>query len=1018
MNWLPRSGLIVMLLLSFVLPAGQKAPIASAQAAGVRIVETTDTSLVFEIDIPAPTVTSIEAEGRTFQQLAIPDFSSVGQPGAPALPQTSVTLGIPAEGDVTVRVLDGKAETLPDTLLVYPAPDYSVSRDAVSGEVGAAQGVQAQFAFNADAYAVDSFQPDAVVSVAETAFVRSQRIARVLIQPVQYNAAQQTVRVYRTVRVEATFTNAPAVRRAAVADVFDPLLQSQLLNYEQAQGWRTERSTAKASTSTTVYPGDTSRIWFRTDLAKSGMYKITLADLQGADLAPLAAANPANLQVWAYGEQVAAYFVGDADAQFEANEALLFYADIEPTIYSDSDVYWLSVGNEPGVRMSTSDAMPTSAVTDTTAPATARLEQDVVYRPDVPKTGVYERWYWSELNNLFTNSRTISTTLPLAVTTSDATVRVVLQGASDILAASPDHRVRVELNGQAVGVMSWNGFTNSQQQFQAPAGLLRRGVNTVTLTQEAIAGVNVDISLLDWVELGYTQSLAALNDVAGFTARSSGQREFQVTGFSAADVLGFDVSNPFVPVRLTGMQMTPDGQQAAQDSPAQLSAPTSDHAVYLPLVMTSGGTPASAYKVRFRAALTTPHSYQLVRAAAVPRVAPLARDTGSTLHDTNNRADYLLVTHRSLWSAAQTLATYRRSRGLTVTVVDVQDIYDEWSNGRLDPNAIRSFVAYAYENWQSPEPAYLMLLGSGHYDYRLRTGLTTQPILVPPFMAAADPWSGEVAVDNEYVAVSGNDRMPDLAMGRLPARNLTEATWLVNKTISYDSTPPAGSWAGTLTFVADNPRSATGAWDTGGNFELFTENIIALTPSQYAVKRVFYDPYPADDSNEPYRYRTPEITTDAIVAAVNSGTVFLNYTGHAGTTTWAHEAIFRTRDVGRNDATRLTNGARLPIILDMACASGNFADATFTGLEVMMLNWTNGGSVAGWGATGFGVATGHDKLHRGFYQAVYTNGERTLGLATAAGKQALWSSGNHLDLLDTFDLLGDPALRINLQPAN
>ncbi|MFZ2487209.1 MAG: C25 family cysteine peptidase [Anaerolineae bacterium] len=1016
MNWLPRSGLIVMLLLGLILPAGQKAPIASAQAAGVRIVETTDTSFVFEIDIPAPTLTSIEVEGRTFQQLAIPDFSSVGQPGAPALPQTSVTLGIPAEGDVTVRVLDGKADTLPETLLVYPAPDYMVSRDPASGEVDAAQGVQTQFAFNADAYAVDSFQPDAVVSVAETAFVRSQRVARVLIQPVQYNAAQQTVRVYRSLRVEATFTNVPTVRRAAVADVFDPLLQSQLLNYEQAQGWRAAHRTSK--TSTTVYPGDTSRIWFRTNLAKSGMYKITLADLQGADLAPLAAANPANLQVWAYGEQVAAYFIGDADAQFEANEALLFYAKIEPTIYSDTDVYWLSVGNEPGIRMSTSDSMPTSAVTDTTAPATVHLEQDAVYRPDVPKTGVYERWYWTELNNLFTTSRTISTTLPLAVTTSSATVRVVLQGASDILAASPDHRVRVDLNGQAVGVMSWNGFTNLQQQFQAPSGLLRRGINTVTLTQEAIAGVNVDISLLDWVELGYTQSLAALNDVVEFTANSSGQREFQVTGFSAADVLGFDVSNPVAPVRLTGMQMTPDVQQAAQDSPAQVSALTSDHAVYLPLVMTSGGTPASAYKVRFRAAQTTPRSYQLVRTAAVPRVAPLARDTGSTLHDTNNRADYLLVTHRSLWSAAQALATYRRSRGLTVTVVDVQDIYDEWSNGRLDPNAIRSFVAYAYENWQSPEPAYLMLLGSGHYDYRLRTGITTQPILIPPFMACADPWTCEVAVENEYVTVSGNDRMPDLALGRLPARNLTEATWLVNKTISYDSAPPAGSWAGTLTFVADNPRSATGTWDTGGNFELFTENIIALTPSQYAVKRVFYDPYPADDSNEPYRYRTPETTTDAIVAAVNSGTVFLNYTGHAGTTTWAHEAILRTRDVGRNDVTRLTNGARLPIILDMACASGNFADATYTGLEVMMLNGTNGGSVAGWGATGFGVATGHDKLHRGFYQAVYTNGERTLGLATAAGKQALWASGNHLDLLDTFDLLGDPALRINLQPAN
>ena len=69
--------------------------------------------------------------------------------------------------------------------------------------------------------------------------------------------------------------------------------------------------------------------------------------------------------------------------------------------------------------------------------------------------------------------------------------------------------------------------------------------------------------------------------------------------------------------------------------------------------------------------------------------------------------------------------------------------------------------------------------------------------------------------------------------------------------------------------------------------------------------------------------------------------------------------------------------------------------------------------MAGWAATGFGVATGHDQLHRGFYQAVFGGG-RILGAATTAGKQALWSTGRNLDLLDTFDLLGDPALRINL----
>jgi hypothetical protein len=38
---------------------------------------------------------------------------------------------------------------------------------------------------------------------------------------------------------------------------------------------------------------------------------------------------------------------------------------------------------------------------------------------------------------------------------------------------------------------------------------------------------------------------------------------------------------------------------------------------------------------------------------------------------------------------------------------------------------------------------------------------------------------------------------------------------------------------------------------------------------------------------------------------------------------------------------------------------------------------------------------------------------QTLGEATLAGKLLLASTGQNLDLLDTFVLLGDPAMRLN-----
>lgn len=1014
---------MVIMLLGLLLPApasGQEAP---AQQAALRLVETRFDRLVFEIDVPTPSLEEIQVDGQVFQRLSLPGYVAVGAPGQPELLQTGVMLGIPAEGEVDLRILDAKVEELPGSYLVYPSPAFVVQRDSDTGAADALAGVQEQFTWDAAVYEADQFWPASAASVDETAFVRGQRVARVVIQPLQYNPAQGVLRVYRTLRIEAIFSGATASsgRSSAALDLFDPLLQDQLLNYDQAFAWRSERGQPLSSgrVPDNVYPGDMSRAWFKTSLRTSGLYKVTLADLQGDDLTPLRTANPAYLQVWTQGQQVAAHFVGNSNAQFEQDEALIFYAQITPTIYSETDIYWLSVGDAPGLRMATSDVTPSGPATDTAAWTTARLEEDYIFRNDLPPYPAnppYPRWYWAELNNLLEPSYTVYTALPAAITSGyNARLRVRMQGGLNNLTINPDHRVRVELNGQLVGTLIWDGLAAVEQEFQPPAAALRRGLNAVTLVVDALPGIVIDRSFLDWVEIDYRHSLLALNDQSAFAAEAGGRREFQVQGFSGQDVLGFDVTNPAAPVRLTGLQATP---MAAPPAGAEsvAAAQTSLNQVYLPIAGASGPASSAAYSVRFGRTSAASYSYQMARVAAVNRISALLRDTGSALRTPANRADYLLIAHRDLWPAAEALASHRRSRGLVVALVDIQDVYDEWSNGRLDPQAIRSFVAHAYGNWQSPAPAYLMLLGSSHFDYRMRTGLTMQPVLVPTYFACVDPWVCEVAIDNEFVTVSGADRLPDLALGRLPARTLNEATVMVNKIINYENSPPPGAWTGTLTFVADNARDANGAPDPAGNFEAITNGIIALVPSRYIADRVFYDPYPNDDGGEPYRYRTPSATTDAIVAAVNGGAVFLNYVGHASVTTWAHEAILRARDEGRNDVTRFNNGPRQPIVLDMACVSGNFADPSFTGIEVMMLGWANGGSVAGWGATGFGVATGHDHLHRGFYQAVFNAGVRTLGVATAAGKQALWASGRNLDLMDTFDLLGDPALRINLQP--
>lgn len=72
------------------------------------------------------------------------------------------------------------------------------------------------------------------------------------------------------------------------------------------------------------------------------------------------------------------------------------------------------------------------------------------------------------------------------------------------------------------------------------------------------------------------------------------------------------------------------------------------------------------------------------------------------------------------------------------------------------------------------------------------------------------------------------------------------------------------------------------------------------------------------------------------------------------------------------------------------------------------------GAVASWSPTGWGSVNGHDVLDRGFFKAVYKDDVNLISQATTTGLLSLWATGENLDLLDTFLLFGDPAMRMNL----
>ncbi len=64
------------------------------------------------------------------------------------------------------------------------------------------------------------------------------------------------------------------------------------------------------------------------------------------------------------------------------------------------------------------------------------------------------------------------------------------------------------------------------------------------------------------------------------------------------------------------------------------------------------------------------------------------------------------------------LADFHRERGLSVEIVDVEDIYEDFNYGIQNPESIRDFISWAYHEWQSPAPRFVLLAGDASWDYK------------------------------------------------------------------------------------------------------------------------------------------------------------------------------------------------------------------------------------------------------------------------------------------------------------
>lgn len=356
--------------------------------------------------------------------------------------------------------------------------------------------------------------------------------------------------------------------------------------------------------------------------------------------------------------------------------------------------------------------------------------------------------------------------------------------------------------------------------------------------------------------------------------------------------------------------------------------------------------------------------------------------TAPDLRASGNGADYVAIGPPDLLEPLQPLLDWREEQGLQVMAVPVAAVYDQFNGGLPEPEAIRAFLKYAVQSWERA-PRYLLLVGDATYDPR---GYVTPAEVnrLPSFLIST-VYGGETASDVRFAQLDA-DLKPDLAVGRMPARTPEQVRILAGKTLAYEKQPADGAWRRRVLAVADGQDPS---------FRSDAQSFIEQLPGGYQAVEVFLEAGATDANQQVQR-------------ALEEGNLLVAYFGHGSVTQWGKDRVFTAAD-----SATLSNGDRLPVVLNMTCLTGLFTHPQVDSLAETLLWHEGGGAVAVLAPTSLTLATDQTFLSRPLVEALLQDQVPTLGAAVLQAQRRVPTEfAGTRDVMQTFLLFGDPALRL------
>lgn len=1054
---------LALLLLAASFAAG-----AEAGPEGVDLLSAGPGTIRFGVALePVQLIPSSNSPGSKIP--VIPGWGRNGLPGAPAIPARIVQVAVPPTGGVTVRGF-GSGEASQSGVVLEPVP--------VAPGGASRPGAEPILEYRRDRSAYESPASAAPerARLVGVSWLRNQRVASIAVLPVDYQPRAGRLTTWSRIEVEVDVTpSAPVSSPAERSDPFESVYRSALVNYEQGKSWRRPAISARAGVGSLLGLGggiqsatlDSSSVfaghrWLKIAIPQTGFYRVSFSQIKTlvpfTDSVSVAFGNvrlfgwpglpvlPENTPCDTCDYREIAFGVEDAggDGRMSVNaDAIYFYALgpqdwanlYDPTAadsvfaYNPYDLHsyvYLSYGRpdlpyaEPafpgspqrirlqGVTLvnNGTENRPTTSLTR------LHLEQDVgsEYYPSfsphfalLDPTLYWDKFFWRTMTtgaNFAVQVRLpgIDPTLPAQVRARSWGVQVDQPGPCGLY---PQHLLSLAAGNDSTQV----SFTDLRPVTARIFPLLDTlDVIRLQVPNLTCSGNRIDQSALSFIEVKYRRQFVPDGDQLSFESPGNGNAIYQIGPFdAAAPPRLFDVTDPFSPVELIGFDYS----------------------------LVSGQT--SQWTLSFEVVETGPRRYAMLPSASFAKpsandITEASDESRFNLRSSNQQADYLLIYYDGFKQAADSLLNWRRVRlplpgnpgPYDVRSVPISAVYDQFSGGRTDPDAIRNFLRFAFFNWRpgghSP-PAFVTLLGDASFDFKNLLGLALpgQPgCLMPAFennytspsQFASDDWLMNVDT------IGTTTVLPDFFAGRIPADDPGSALdYLQKKLFFYERSAPTGTFRNRVMLIADDDQQGESPDYLEWTHLRQTAVLDTVyTPDHFDRVYVYLHTYP----DGPGRTK-PGAKADIKNNINGEGVAIFNFIGHGSPFKLSDENVLIDTDAGS-----FTNSTRLPLFIAASCDVGKFNDPRVQSLGERLLMSPTGGSVGVISATELAYSDFNVDLAYRLYTLLYsrdaTTGQYQEGVVPALLSAKLQTSSDLIQMQNNekYGLMGDAALRLDL----